>query len=134
MILAAPMASGALFAAGVGLVGLGAGLFAHGTLTASMNMAQKDATGLALGAWGAVQALAAGLAIATGGVLSDAIGAFARSGGLGTVLQGPATGYSVVYALELVLLFATLIALGPLARHDAPPVSAAYPALVHTSA
>ena len=136
VILAAPMASAALFAAGVGLVGLGAGLFAHGTLTASMNMAQKDATGLALGAWGAVQALAAGLAIATGGLLSDAVGALARSGGLGEVLQGPATGYSAVYALEIFLLFGTLIALGPLARHD-PAVSsasAAYPALGQTAA
>ena len=137
VILAAPMASAGLFAAGVGLVGLGAGLFAHGTLTASMNMAQKDATGLALGAWGAVQALAAGVAIATGGVLSDSIGALARAGRLGAVLQGPATGYSAVYALEIVLLFATLVALGPLARHDAAPASSmspAYPALRRTSA
>ena len=122
VILAAPMSSAALFAAGVGLVGFGAGLFAHGTLTASMAMAQKDATGLALGAWGMVQALAAGLAIATGGLLSDTISALARSGRLGSALEGPATGFSAVYALELVLLFATLIALGPLARHD--PASA----------
>ena len=136
VILAAPMASASLFAVGVGLVGLGAGLFAHGTLTASMNMAQKDATGLALGAWGAVQALAAGLAIATGGLLSDAVGAFARSGRLGEVLQGPATGYSAVYALELLLLFGTMIALGPLARHDsaAAPASGGYPALSQTLA
>ena len=141
VILAAPMAAPALFAAGVGLVGLGAGLFAHGTLTASMNMAQKDATGLALGAWGAVQALAAGLAIATGGLLSDTLGALARAGRLGAVLQGPATGYSGVYALEIVLLFGTLIALGPLARHDGAPslrpvptIPTAYPALEPTSA
>ena len=136
VILAAPMGSAGLFAAGVGLVGLGAGLFAHGTLTASMNMAQKDATGLALGAWGAVQAMAAGVAIATGGLLSDAVGAFARSGGLGPVLQGSATGYSAVYALEIVLLFGTLIALGPLARHDSgsSSVPVAYPTLTQTPA
>ena len=124
VILAAPMASAGLFAAGVALVGLGAGLFAHGTLTASMAMAQKDATGLALGAWGAVQALAAGVAIAGGGLLSDAVGAAARAGRLGAVLQGPATGYSAVYALELLLLFGALVALGPLARHDPTPVAA----------
>ena len=141
VILAAPMASAGLFAGGVFLVGFGAGLFAHGTLTASMAMAQKDATGLALGAWGAVQALAAGLAIATGGMLSDGVGALARSGRLGAVLEGPATGYSAVYALELLLLFGTLVALGPLARHAGAPtpqssssMSATYPTLTQPSA
>jgi BCD family chlorophyll transporter-like MFS transporter len=116
VIFAAPMASTPLFAVGVALVGFGAGLFAHGTLTASMNMAQGDATGLALGAWGAVQASAAGLAIAAGGMLSDGVAALARSGRLGLALTGPATGYTAVYLTELILLFATLIALGPLAR------------------
>jgi BCD family chlorophyll transporter-like MFS transporter len=99
---------------GVALVGFGAGLFAHGTLTASMSMARGDATGLALGAWGAVQALAAGLAIASGGVLSDTITSLARSGRLGPTLTSPATGYTAVYLTELVLLLATLIAIGPL--------------------
>jgi BCD family chlorophyll transporter-like MFS transporter len=116
VIFAAPMASPFLFAAGVGLVGLGAGLFAHGTLTASMNMAEKDTTGLALGAWGAVQALAAGVAIASGGLLSDSITAFAASGRLGPALTGPATGYTAVYLIELLLLFVTLAAIGPLVR------------------
>jgi BCD family chlorophyll transporter-like MFS transporter len=84
VIFAAPMASQVLFAAGVTMVGFGAGLFAHGTLTASMNMAESDATGLALGAWGAVQALAAGVAIAAGGLLSDSISVLAKSGRLGS--------------------------------------------------
>jgi BCD family chlorophyll transporter-like MFS transporter len=116
VIFAAPTSSPPLFALGVALVGFGAGLFAHGTLTASMNMAQGDATGLALGAWGAVQASAAGVAIAAGGMLSDVVSALARSGRLGPALTGPATGYTAVYLTELGLLFATLIALGPLAR------------------
>jgi BCD family chlorophyll transporter-like MFS transporter len=30
-------------------------------------------------------------------------------------LSGPATGYGVVYHLEIALLFATLVAIGPLA-------------------
>ena len=118
VIFAAPTGSPLLFAVGVGLVGFGAGLFAHGTLTASMNMAQGDATGLALGAWGAVQAAAAGLAIAAGGMLSDLVSGLAGSGRLGPTLASPATGYTAVYLTELLLLFATLIAIGPLTRHD----------------
>jgi BCD family chlorophyll transporter-like MFS transporter len=121
VLFAAPTASALLFAVGVGLVGFGAGLFAHGTLTASMNMAQGDATGLALGAWGSVQALAAGIAIAAGGWLSDAISSAAASGRLGAALVSPATGYSAVYLLELVLLFATLVAIGPLVGHRTSP-------------
>jgi BCD family chlorophyll transporter-like MFS transporter len=116
VIFAAPVASPSLFAAGVCLVGFGAGLFAHGTLTASMNIAQGDATGLALGAWGAVQASAAGIAIASGGLLSDTISSLARSGRFGPVMSGPATGYTAVYLIELVLMFATLVTIGPLAR------------------
>jgi BCD family chlorophyll transporter-like MFS transporter len=116
VIFAAPTGSPALFAMGVALVGFGAGLFAHGTLTASMNMAQGDATGIALGAWGSVQASAAGLAIASGGLLSDTVAGLAHAGRLGPALSGPATGYTSVYVIELLLLFATLIAIGPLAR------------------
>jgi BCD family chlorophyll transporter-like MFS transporter len=115
VIFAAPTGSPALFAIGVAMVGFGAGLFAHGTLTASMNMAQDDATGLALGAWGAVQALAAGLAIAAGGILSDTIGTLAIAGRFGPALAGPAAGYEAVYLTEVFLLLATLVAIGPLA-------------------
>jgi BCD family chlorophyll transporter-like MFS transporter len=119
VIFAAPMGSPALFAIGVGMVGFGAGLFAHGTLTASMAMAQGDATGMALGAWGTVQAAAAGLAIASGGLLSDTVASLAKSGLLGPALVGPATGYTAVYLTEVGLLFATLVAIGPLARRSA---------------
>jgi BCD family chlorophyll transporter-like MFS transporter len=115
VIFAAPMDSPALFAVGVALVGFGAGLFAHGTLTASMNLAQGDAAGLALGAWGAVQASAAGVAIASGGLMSDAVSSLARAGRLGPTFVSPAVGYTAVYTTELILLFGTLIALGPLA-------------------
>ena len=119
VIFAAPTGSPGLFALGVALVGFGAGLFAHGTLTASMAIAKGDATGLALGAWGAVQALAAGLAIATGGLLSDSVATLAASGRLGPALTGPATGYTAVYLTELLLLLGTLVALGPLAGRGA---------------
>jgi BCD family chlorophyll transporter-like MFS transporter len=71
-------------------------------------------TGLALGAWGAAQAGAAGLAIAIGGALRDGISALATRGALGPGLTQQAVGYEVVYQLEIGLLFVTLVVLGPL--------------------
>jgi BCD family chlorophyll transporter-like MFS transporter len=103
------------FACGVFLIGIGSGLFAVGTLTAAMNLARSDNSGIALGAWGAVQATAAGLAIALGGALRDLFNNLATSGALGAALTGESTGYAIVYQIEVVLLFATLIAIGPLA-------------------
>jgi BCD family chlorophyll transporter-like MFS transporter len=114
--LAAPLHSPLLFRFGTGLIGCGGGFFAVGTLTAAMALARNGDTGLALGAWGAVQATAAGVAIAAGGALRDTVGGLAEGGALGTALVGPATGYSAVYSLEIIVLFATLIALGPLVR------------------
>jgi BCD family chlorophyll transporter-like MFS transporter len=116
VIFSAPLASTALFGIGVGLIGFGAGLFAHCTLTAAMGMAGSHQVGLVLGVWGAVQATAAGGAVAISGVLRDAMSALAMKGHFGTVLADPATGYGVVYMTEIILLFATLIALGPLVR------------------
>jgi BCD family chlorophyll transporter-like MFS transporter len=66
--------------------------------------------------WGAVQATASGGAVALSGVLRDSINHLAAAGQFGATLAGPATGYNVVYNLEIVLLFATLVALGPLVR------------------
>jgi BCD family chlorophyll transporter-like MFS transporter len=77
--------------------------------------------GLVLGAWGAVQATCAGLAVALGGVLRDLVSSAATAGWLGEALQGPGTGYSAVYHLEWALLFITLIALGPLVRPRVHP-------------
>ncbi len=71
---------------------------------------------LALGAWGAAQATAAGLAIACGGAIRDIVGGLASSGLLGPALDGPVTGYGAVYLIEILFLFATLIAIGPLVR------------------
>lgn len=104
-----------LFAIGVAMIGLGAGLFAVGTLTAAMNLAKSGNSGLALGAWGAVQATATGVAIAIGGALRDVVSSFAQDGALGSALIGPVTGYSFVYHLEILILFVTLIVIGPLA-------------------
>jgi MFS transporter, BCD family, chlorophyll transporter len=63
-----------------------------------------------------VQATCMGLAIALGGGLRDLVSGLATSGALGSVLVNAGTGYSFVYHVELGLLFATLIAIGPLAR------------------
>ncbi len=111
VIMAAPMSSAALFGIGTLLIGFGAGLFGHGTLTATMHNAPRGQSGLALGAWGAVQASAAGLAIALGGVLRDVVAAVATHSPLGA-----ATGYDFVYALEIVLLAVTLVTMIPLLR------------------
>jgi BCD family chlorophyll transporter-like MFS transporter len=86
-----------------------------------MNLAPKSQTGLALGAWGAVQASAAGVAVATGGIVYEAVAWFAAARGL-----DPATGYNAVYALEIALLFAALLAMLPLLRR-APALARANP-------
>jgi BCD family chlorophyll transporter-like MFS transporter len=70
--------------------------------------------GLALGAWGAAQATAAGLSIAIGGTVRDLVNAQVIGGAWGEALDSAATGYSVVYHIELALLFITLAAQGPL--------------------
>ena len=118
IIFAAPLDSAAMFYAGAFAIGLGGGLFAVSTLVAAMNLPAQGVAGrgLALGAWGAAQATAAGVAIALGGGLRDLVGSVAQAGHLGAALQGPAIGYTFVYHLEILLLFATLIILGPLVR------------------
>lgn len=116
VIFAAPLESALLFRAGTALIGFGGGLFAVGTLTAAMARDRGVDSGLALGAWGAVQASAAGVAVALGGAIRDGVAALAAAGALGPALAGPATGYSVVYHIEIALLFATLVAIGPLVR------------------
>jgi BCD family chlorophyll transporter-like MFS transporter len=117
VIFAAPLESISLFAIGTALIGFGAGLFAHCTLTAAMGTARAGQIGLALGVWGAVQASAAGSAVAAGGLIRDGVSILATHGVLGEAMNDPATGYSVVYHIEIAMLFATLIAIGPLVRH-----------------
>jgi MFS transporter, BCD family, chlorophyll transporter len=46
-------------------------------------------------------------------------GAIAQSGVLGEGMNEPAIGYLIVYHIEIALLFAALLALGPLVREDA---------------
>jgi BCD family chlorophyll transporter-like MFS transporter len=118
VLLSAPLASPILFYTGAALIGLGGGLFAVATLTAAMtiNVAGSAGRGLALGVWGAAQATGAGLSIFIGGATRDLVNSAASNGILGDVLQAPSIGYSVVYQIEIGLLFITLVALGPLVR------------------
>ena len=121
IIFAAPLDSLMLFATGTALIGFGAGLFAHCTLTAAMGTARSGEVGLALGIWGAVQASAAGTAVAAGGLIRDGVSILATHGLLGEAMDNQAAGYSVVYHIEIALLFATLVAIGPLVRRTRLP-------------
>lgn len=116
VIVSGSTESTGLFAAGTVLIGFGGGLFSVGMLVAVMNLADTRQAGLALGAWGGVQATAAGLAVASGGAIRDVTTRLGADGHLGPAFAGPAAGYSVVYNIEIILLFATLVALGPLVR------------------
>jgi BCD family chlorophyll transporter-like MFS transporter len=114
ILFAAPMGSMPLLFGGAAAIGFGTGLFSVGSMIAAMALARGDAAGIALGAWGAVQASAAGLGIALGGLIRDGMGHVALADGLGSTLAVRATGYGSVYLLEIVMLLATLIVLGPI--------------------
>ncbi len=116
IIFADPLGSPLVFRLGSMMIGFGGGLFSVATLTAAMNLETGAMSGIALGAWGAVQASATGLAIGLGGAIRDGVSYLAASGTLGPAVSGPSIGYSFVYYLEIVLLFGTLMAIGPLVR------------------
>jgi BCD family chlorophyll transporter-like MFS transporter len=118
VIFSAPMASPNAFRLGALLIGFGGGLFAVATLASAMSVESRGYTGLALGAWGAVQATAGGLAIAIGGAFKDIIAHYGALGYLGEVLAQPANAYGMVYHIEIFLLFATLAVIGPMARYS----------------
>jgi len=61
-----------------------------------------------------VQATAAGLAIALGGVIRDAVASH----------SSPVMGYTSVYTLEVLLLIATIVAMAPLLRRNPSLLSA----------
>jgi len=127
VIFSAPLDSSLLFRFGSALIGFAGGLFSVGMLITAMEMPDKEMTGMVLGAWGAVQATAAGVSMALGGVLRDAITSLASTGWLGEPLNSPATGYSFVFHLEIYFLFVVLIALGPLVRRRQSKRSATQP-------
>jgi BCD family chlorophyll transporter-like MFS transporter len=109
ILAAAPLGVTWPFLLGNVIIGFGGALFGHGTLTVTMNRAPKSQVGLAIGAWGAVQATAAGLAMAASGALRDLV--HVATGG-----EDLSIGYHTVYALEIALLLATMVAVWPLVR------------------
>ena len=68
-----------------------------------------------------------------GGLIRDGVGALAERGNLGPTLAVPATGYVTVYTIEIVLLFATLVAIGPLVRSRVRHGSVRHPSLANPS-
>lgn len=118
VLFAAPFQVPEMLAAGAMGIGFGVGLFSVGTLVAAMALAGEGTGGIALGAWGAVQASGAGLAIALGGILRDVISSFAVADGLGAAVADRATGYATVYLIEIALLLLTLVVIGPLVGRD----------------
>ena len=122
VIFAGPLHATALLAIGATIIGFGGGLFSVGTLTAAMAISDaKDLdgrTGLALGAWGAVQSAAAGISKFFGGALRDAVTGITTQGLWGPAMADPSVAYSMVYHVEMLLLFVTLVAIGPMVRRQ----------------
>lgn len=120
VICAGALAVNWMFMLGVGFIGFGGGLFSVSVLTALMALADKEHAGIALGAWGAVQATCTGLAIGVGGAIRDIVASLGDAGLLGIAMATPAASYGVVYHLEILLLFIGLVAIGPLVKHTRP--------------
>jgi BCD family chlorophyll transporter-like MFS transporter len=116
VLLASPMDSAWLFRIGTSFIGFGGGMFSVGMLIIAMEMPGEDITGLVLGAWGAVQATASGLSMAVGGLLKDVFSNLSNQGIFGETLMDRSSGYEFVFVIEMILLFAALIAISPLSR------------------
>ncbi len=111
-IIASSVGAGiSLFLAGTFLTGLGAGMFGHATLTATLRATDKNRIGLALGAWGAVQATSAGIGIALAGIVRDLVVGLNGSGG--TPAETP---YNVVFSIEILCLALAFLVALPLLR------------------
>ncbi len=117
VLFAGPFNAPVMLYAGALTIGLGLGLFSVGTLMEAMSIAKTETAGLALGAWGAVQASCAGVGIALGGLLRDGIAAYV-GGSEAASIATRASGYSTVYTLEIALLLVGLAAIGPLVGYQ----------------
>ncbi len=116
IIFASPLESAGMFRLGTMAIGFGEGLFGVGTLSTAMTLRDPSQHGIALGAWGAVFATAEGTSFALSGIMKDWLSHLVEAGSLGPAMSIPSVPYSVVYHLEILVLFATLVALGPLVR------------------
>ena len=121
-----------VFLVGTVLTGLGAGLFGHATLTATIRRAPPNQIGLALGAWGAVQATCAGLGVALAGIVRDLLVAYPGPAGL-----LPQTPYNVVFGIEMLFLALAILIAIPVGRklgqHTHDSRTAHTPAEQHTN-
>ena len=113
VVLAAQMLSVPVLICATLTAGFGAGLFGHGTLTATMRASPRDQIGLSLGAWGAVQTTSAGVSIAVAGIIRDAM--LAKE-------AATANAYIPVFMLEVGLLVLALLVALPLWRKSHDPV------------
>ncbi len=113
IILSAFGGGASMFLLGTVLTGLGAGLFGHATLTATMRSAGSDQIGLALGTWGAVQATAAGIGVALAGIVRDLIVAAPGAGNLPAHVP-----YNAVFLIEILFLALACAILVPLVRNS----------------
>ncbi len=111
IVLSSVVGEIAFFLCGTFAIGVGIGLFGHATLTATMRAAPPNRIGLALGAWGAVQATAAGIGVALAGIVRDSLVAVPQLAG-----SGPAAPYNAVFILEAVFLLVAIAVALPLLR------------------
>lgn len=98
--LAGYVGSAVLFESGVATIGFGRGLFIVGSIATVMGLADRAHTGLFMGIWGVVQALAQGFGTIGGGFARDLVGA-----ATGDVLWG----YVSVYVAASVFLLAMVL-------------------------
>lgn len=112
------------FLVGTFATGLGAGLFGHATLTATMRAAPREQVGLALGTWGAVQATCAGIGVALAGVVRDIIVGYAALEN-----SAVATPYISVFSIEIAFLILAVIAAFYARRAGFRPTPAGSPVL-----
>ena len=110
IIASASLIGPSLFVIGTLTTGVGAGLFGHGTLTATIRNAPPEQIGLSLGAWGAVQATCAGIGVALAGVVRDVVVALPAFSGLQAE-----TPYNLVFTMEIGFLLAAIVVAIPLA-------------------
>jgi BCD family chlorophyll transporter-like MFS transporter len=79
-----------------------------------MDLQVQERNGLAMGAWGAVQATAMGIAVLLGGIIRDGATFLAVSGRLGPGFEGAGAGYMIVFQIEILALFLAMAVLGPM--------------------
>lgn len=109
IILSATVGGSPLFVIGTCMTGVGAGLFGHATLTATIRSAPPDQIGLSLGAWGGVQATCAGLGVALAGIVRDLLVGLPTLSGLSAH-----TPYNVVFMIEIACLALAVLLAVPL--------------------